>query len=164
MELKKKVKSVTLVRHCQSIFNMGISDEQLIENCKLSDFGLKQSQNINGNCDVVILSPLKRAIQSYSCSNVKTGEVLINHLFVEQQSGSRLNNLDNTHWNIETKEDLRNRCVEAYDYLKQLPYNNIFVFSHHDFLYEFIKYITDDKVHYHMCNGEQYKFEIELDE
>src|SRR5579885_3006321 len=134
------MKKITIIRHAESLFNAGLyKTEQDIINCKLSENGKIQSKQLNHSFDLLILSPLKRAIETYVNSNIKTKEIMINDLFREYKENSALNFLENEEVKSETKDELNLRIIEAKEYLKNLPQNNIGIISHGIFIYYFIQ-------------------------
>lgn len=71
------MKKVTLMRHAQSKFNAGhYKTDNELRNCGLTEFGLNQAKSLNQTFDVVVISTLRRAIQTYDNSNIKTPNVL----------------------------------------------------------------------------------------
>ena len=133
------MKKITIIRHAQSKFNAGeyTTDDEL-RNCELSELGKQQAKNLNHEFDLLVLSPLKRAIETYAHSNIKTKNVIICDLFREQKEEGQLNYLDFEEINPESIEDIKQRVLEAKDYLKMLSSNNIGIISHAVFIYYFL--------------------------
>ena len=66
------MKRITIIRHAQSKFNAGeFRTAEEIRNCKLTDHGKMQAKNLDQSFDIIVLSPLKRAIETYVNSNLK---------------------------------------------------------------------------------------------
>lgn len=138
------MKTVTIIRHAQSKFNAGqYKTKEEIANCKLSDFGREQAKNLSQSFDVIILSPLKRAIETYTNSNIKCGKIIINDLFREymEQDPIPLNFLELEKLAPETMNEFKKRISESIQYLKSLPYNNIGIISHGIFIFHFLEQI-----------------------
>ncbi len=151
---------ITFIRHAQSKFNSG--EEYLTSiNCELSDKGKIQCSELKIHTDLLIISPLKRAIQTYANSNIKTKDIEINNLFRECIT-SPLNKLDfeNTNF-IETVNDSINRAKLAFEYLKSLnnKYSSIVVISHHDFLHILLETQFGKNIYFRNC--EEFTITIE---
>jgi broad specificity phosphatase PhoE len=138
-------KTVTIIRHAQSKFNAGqYTTETELSNCRLSDFGREQSKNLTQTFDILILSPLKRAIETYANSNIKCGNVIINDLFREykEHDPKPLNFLELETIMPETLEEVKKRVGDAINYLKTSPYNNIGIISHGIFICYFLEQLA----------------------
>ena len=133
-------KRITIIRHAQSIFNAGEfkTDAELL-NCPLSEFGKMQAKSLNQQFDIIVLSPLKRAIDTYMNSNIKANETTFSHLFREQRENSLLNFLEGEEIVPESPDDVRKRAREAIEYLKTLDYQNIGIISHGYFIWYFLE-------------------------
>lgn len=133
-------KKITIIRHAQSKFNAGQfkSDAELL-NCPLSDFGKMQAKNLNQTFDVIVISTLKRAMETYLNSNIKTDNVIESHLFREQRETSILNFLEGEEIIPESPDDVRKRAREAIAYIKTLNYENIGIISHAYFIWYFLE-------------------------
>ena len=137
------MKTVTLIRHAQSKFNAGeIKSEQDLINCKLSANGINQATTINGSFNLLILSPLKRAIQTYTYSNIHTEDIIISHLFREQRENTPLNYLENESISPENDVQMKERVMVAVQYLKSCKPTNIGVITHAHFIYYFMKHFN----------------------
>lgn len=129
---------VIFIRHAQSMYNIGANNDNY--NSPLSENGIISCKSLGHTFDLLIISPLKRAIQTYANSNIKTKNILISDLFQEVKS-QKPNVLDND-TSRETHEEFEARLIKAIDYLKKLNYNNIGtigVITHHDFMYHLTK-------------------------
>lgn len=133
-------KNLTIIRHAQSIWNANLhKSEQDAANCGLSDEGKKQASKLKLDTDLLIVSPLRRALDTYVRSKIKTAEVVISSLFIEYQDGKPLNYLESQPIINETPDDMVKRAKTAILYIKTLPHKNICIISHGDFLSIFIK-------------------------
>ncbi len=145
-------KKVTIIRHAQSLFNSGQARSDDIKNCRLSEYGKATAQNIEHNFDILIISPLRRAIETYANSKIKTNDIIISHLFREHKSW-KVNMLDNEDENItESNNELKERVKKSLDFLKELKGENIGVISHHDFIHAFCDQIFGQKINVGNCN------------
>jgi broad specificity phosphatase PhoE len=132
------VKNITIIRHAQSLFNSGKVKDEELKNCSLSDVGKTQATELNMSFDILIVSPLKRALETYVFSSIKVKEIRISPLFREFKSW-KVNLLDNENeTEVETEEEMKKRAIEAMEYLNSLPHVNIGVITH----FEFINSIT----------------------
>lgn len=142
-------KYITFIRHAQSIFNSGEeTNPALLINCPLSNFGIEQSKKLNLHFDILIMSPLKRAIQTYANSNIKTKEIIISPYIREQIRGESTwldfeNNLP-----YESIDDMRKRIKYAMNNIYSLKHENIGVISHGDFLRELFLVEFKKNVHF----------------
>jgi len=135
-------KKITIIRHAQSKFNAGqFKDDSELLNCPLSDFGKMQAKSLNQTFDVIIISTLKRAMETYLNSCIKADNVIESHLFREQRETSILNFLEGEEIIPETPDDVRKRAREAIEYLKTLNYENIGIISHAYFIWYFLEQI-----------------------
>ena len=73
---------ITFIRHAQSLYNAGLAD---VKNCPLSPSGCQEASRLVGEFDLLVLSPLKRAIQTYAFSQIKAGEIVISPLARENK-------------------------------------------------------------------------------
>ncbi len=123
------MKTVTIIRHGQSKQNAGqCKNDDELRNCALSDVGKEQSKNLNQNFDVVIVSPLKRAIETYENSNIKAGNVIYSDLFREHREHNLSEFLENEE--VIPEINVRQRAQNAFQFLKELNFNNIGIVTH----------------------------------
>lgn len=73
-------KKIVLLRHAQSEANIG----QHIKNAPLSRKGIEQAQQLHENFDLILISPLRRALQTLDYSSLKTTVTEICDLCREQ--------------------------------------------------------------------------------
>lgn len=128
---------IYLIRHTQSTFNAGQSDVR-DRNVPLSEDGKLQARNITFSFNILILSPMKRAVETYTYSGIKVARVIMSELFREHVCA--YNNLfEYEDFIYETEDDLIDRVREAAEFLKKLdkPDINIGIITHHDFIQKF---------------------------
>lgn len=128
-------KKITLIRHGQSKFNAKEIDSQDLSNCSLSNAGKLQAQNLAQTFDILIVSSLRRAIETYEHSNIKTNNVLVSDLFREQSKQYHEGN----QLILENETDMRLRVKEAIVFIKKLECINIGVISHAHFIWYFLE-------------------------
>jgi len=123
------VKTVTIIRHGQSKQNAGqCKNNDELRNCALSDFGKEQAKKLEQNFDVVLVSPLRRAIETYENSNIKTDNLIHSDLFREHREHNLSEFLENEE--IIPEHDVRQRARDAFAFIKELNYNNIGIVTH----------------------------------
>ena len=107
-----------------------------VRNCPLSNLGIEQSKKLNLQFDMLILSPLKRAIQTYANSNIKTKQLIISP-YIREHISWESNWLDFEH-NVpaESIEDMHKRIKYVMNMIHSMPYQNIGIISHSEFLHE----------------------------
>ena len=132
------MKTITFIRHAQSLFNSGEATGSMT-NCALSKEGVESCKMLEQEFDLLIISPLKRAIQTYANSNIKVGQVIISPLFREVKSlDLNFMDLENKE-NKETDDEIVKRAHDAVQFAMDQSFNRIGVISHHDFLHVLIK-------------------------
>jgi broad specificity phosphatase PhoE len=144
---------ITLIRHGQSDGNVEtkLEPERLI-NPHLTELGIKQASSLDFKFDLLILSPLKRALETYTFSKIKTGEVVINPLFREQTDFTS-SRLELEQLFPETKEGLIKRVIQAIEFLKTIKddYEHIGIVSHYLFLEIFTELTLGKKQVFNNC-------------
>jgi broad specificity phosphatase PhoE len=128
------MKTITFIRHGLSESNMGRNVDT--KNTKLALEGMENVKNLSGEYELIILSPLRRAIQTYALSNIKTQNVIISPLVREWTShGVHLPNfLDLEDIFKESIEDLDKRIENTMSFIKAQKETNICVISHSEFI------------------------------
>jgi len=130
------MKTITIIRHAQSKFNAGeYRTEEEIANCRLTNYGIEQAKQLNHNFDHLILSPLKRAFETYVNSNIKCKELIVSHLVREQLDGRPLNCLELEEIRTETHNEVRKRAKDTAEMIKNLKSDNIGIISHGCFIW-----------------------------
>ena len=134
------MKTITIIRHGQSHFNAGnFNTDEEVRNCRLTEVGIQQAKQLNHSFDVVIVSTLKRALETYLNSNIKCRQLITSDLIREQKEDKPLNYLDLEEIVPENAEDVRKRAREAIELIKSLEYNNIGIVSHGYFIWYFLE-------------------------
>jgi|SRR5579872_2508296 len=133
------MKTITLIRHAQSLYNANPQLTQDIVDCGLSEEGIKQANQLNRTVDLLIVSPLKRAIETYNRSKIRTTSIIVSPLFIEYHYGNSITYGNNQHLAAETPDDVINRAKTAISYIKSQPQQNIGIISHGYFLRVFMQ-------------------------
>jgi broad specificity phosphatase PhoE len=134
------MKKVTLIRHAKSKFNTGeyIDDGEIV-NCKLADVGILQAKNLNQQFDLIVLSPLKRALATYAFSNIKAERIIVCDLFREQEKSGSFSRKQEIVVIPESNDDIKIRARLAIEYIKNLDSDNIGILSHCVFIWHFLE-------------------------
>ena len=152
-------KTITLIRHAESTFNIGQSGTNDC-NPRLTINGIQNSEALHGSYDLVILSPLKRALETYLNSNIAAKEVMISPLFRERL-GCKANCLEGEQLtDLETLEQLTSRVLSAGNFVNSLNCKTIAIISHHDFLSAFSTLIIRQNVR--LANCQSFTFTINV--
>lgn len=135
---EKKSFSVYFLRHGESRFNAGMGDER---NSDLSPVGKIQAGNVRANVDLVITSPLKRAIETFHHSKIVTKELYVSSLCREHKNVSNCDYFEGEPKIEETIEQVMARIEEFRSLLFLLgkTYKNILVVTHSGFIQKFLK-------------------------
>lgn len=124
---------IYFLRHGQSLFNLGLEDKN---DSPLSENGIEQAKRVFGNVDLVIVSPLKRALQTLENSKIVYKKKLISSLCREHRNSSRCDYFPWETFSPEPEQEFKNRVNEFLELLKLLSehYPRIIVVSHHGFI------------------------------
>jgi broad specificity phosphatase PhoE len=137
---------LTFIRHAQCEFNVNksLTPEQSVDS-KLTTEGVIQASHLNFHFDMLILSPLKRAMQTYTNSEIITSKVIISE-FVREWLDNPANFLKGEYMSLntssdvkfESEEDLEDRVDKAIFFIKCLcsmhEYTNIGIITHFQFI------------------------------
>lgn len=120
---------LSICRHAESLANIGHSAEL---NTDLSIQGKKQAKQLQGQYDLVIISPMKRALKTFALSNIIANQVYIEPLFRERIYNQT--DMLEPREKIETEEDFQQRILNIRKYLVQIrtqyPLASILIISH----------------------------------
>lgn len=130
-----KDKVITFIRHGQSLANAGLS---LGKDVRLTNDGRKQSAEIAHQAELVILSPLKRTMETYLNSDIKTKRVHMSELFREILDGNNCNYHEHEDHTIESIDNAKERINKALVYLSTFEEKNIVVITHGGFLHHML--------------------------
>jgi broad specificity phosphatase PhoE len=131
---------------------VGLSDKRDVE---LSSFGVQQACSLSGEFDLILMSPMLRAIQTYTYSKIRSNEVQINFLFREEKNGYNSNYLEYEEKQEETPEEMTTRCRNAFILLSSISTNSsikkVAVITHSGFVHHFCKMISKEPVNLDNC-------------
>jgi broad specificity phosphatase PhoE len=131
-------KQVYFIRHGESTFNAYKSEEI---DCGLTELGKKQCQNLGERLrdirfELVIVSPLARALQTFEISKITYDRKEVNPLCREYKV-ENCDFLAGEEIVFEKEDDVKRRCLEFRSYIETLELNKIAVVCHADFIYYF---------------------------
>ena len=123
---------ITFLRHAESLYNAGLS---LDKDPGLSVRGKKQADQFSGEFDCVIVSPMRRALETYLQSQIKYGRLFMDENLRESMNGVDANYLSLEPSLVETDLEFSERVRKALDNAKSIiaknRYNKVLVVSHH---------------------------------
>jgi broad specificity phosphatase PhoE len=131
-EIKKKKKVIFFIRHGESWHNADPVKFDQVRNPGLSDLGKKQASSLSGTSDLVILSPLKRAVETLAFSKIKSDKIVSSLLFREWTAHGASCWLEGENekeiW--ETERDLQKRAMKAWQFVRTRPETFITIVAH----------------------------------
>lgn len=126
---------VTFLRDAQSMFNAGLSKER---NPGLSEVGKQQAIQIHGEFDCIIVTNLRRSMQTYAQSFLKCRKLLVEDVFRESMNGVESNYLELEQNIVESAPEFETRARAGFYRLKELfreyKFQTILVITHHNFI------------------------------
>jgi broad specificity phosphatase PhoE len=126
------MKEVWLIRHAES---QGNTSEFGGADPRLSKRGQDQAAQVKGSVDLVIISPMKRTLETYLLSQISCSKVIVSDLVREWMGGGKGEyRQGETPTKVETAQHLRKRADIAIEFLKAQPEQRIAVISHSGFL------------------------------
>ena len=131
-KIKKEKKVIFFIRHGESLHNADPVKHDGIRNPGLSDLGKKQAAQLSGTSDLIIVSPLKRTLETLQFSKIKSKKIISCILFREWTAHGPSCWLEGenekTIW--ETEADLMKRSWKAWDFVKTRPETFITIVAH----------------------------------
>ncbi len=155
------MKTITIIRHAQSKFNAGLckTDAEL-RNCSLTNFGKQQASKLNQDFDILIISKLRRAIETYKNSNISANNIIFSHLVREQKENHSLNFLEGEDIIPETPDEVKERARKTVALIKTLDSDNIGIISHYSFIAYFLEICGQPK--HFLDNTGSITFQLQL--
>ncbi len=140
------MKTITIIRHAESYFNVGqYKNPEDVRNCRITPNGITQAQNLSGEYDVVICSPLKRAIETYVNSHIKCRKFMVSDLVREIQDAKPLNSIELEPLMFEKEYDIVKRAKETVDFVHEFQSSDtICIISHACFMYYILRAFGQD--------------------
>jgi len=136
--------SVYLLRHAESLYN---SDHKHDFDCGLTIQGIGQASAIKGLYDLVVVSPLRRALETLTHSDIR-GPVETWYE-VREIVCSRCDLIEGESFVVESEESILDRVEKFKQKLRQVleSHNKVLVVTHADFIW----YLTSS-----VSQGERY--------
>lgn len=127
--------TVTLIRHAQSRTNANNKLEEV--DTRLTSKGIKQASKLSFTFDLVILSPLKRSMETYINSNIIAKNIIVIQEFRESKDNIS-SFLQGEEIIYEDEEEFLKRIRDINKKIKKLSkeYNSIGIISHYNLLRE----------------------------
>lgn len=143
---------ITLLRHAESEFNVGISDEPDVD---LTDKGRLQAASLTGHYDLVLCSPLRRCLETLTRSNITYDEFRIEPLLREQIT-NQSDLLPGETFELESEEHLLDRIEKITLSLKG-ERGSILLVTHSDFIWYWSSHLYEsERFGKHLGNAETY--------
>ena len=128
---------IYLLRHAESLFNIGESDERDIE---LSINGISQAKLLTGYYDIIICSPLRRCLDTLNYSKI-TFDTLIIEPLVREQIVENSDLMVNEIRGFETEFELLERIDMFKNKLNLMPNDKkILIIGHSDYFWHLTSY------------------------
>lgn len=129
---------IVFIRHAESTFNQRGDKSR---NVPLTLNGIKQSEKLNGEYDLVICSTMRRARETLDSSKIKYGNLIFTTLCREILDGNPINLYNGEKEKIETEENINQRIHDFRQLLENYrkKYAKICVISHNSFLRRFLR-------------------------
>lgn len=135
------------------------TEAHFVNTC-LTEDGKNQARSVQGPCDVLIVSPLKRALETYVHSKLTTKRLIVNDLFREWTHWGPAQFLEHEDQSRpETWDDFLRRMDQAIEFLKQLPETNVTILSHGGVLGELSRRFKADGVGDGFHNGQVRRYD-----
>jgi broad specificity phosphatase PhoE len=123
-------KKITCIRHCQSDF--------LDADPSLTQLGSQQASQINHKSDIVLISPLRRALHTYARSNIVSNKVFTSELCRERKDNLKYNYYRTEDIVPESEEDIWKRVNQLKHYILSFPEKNVCLVSHAILIWYFL--------------------------
>lgn len=123
---------VTYIRHAESIFNVDSSSK--LHDCGLTTVGIEQASLLQGEYDLALISPLKRARETLEYSQIKYHKLETLHILREYKEDP-CDYFEDEQEIPESEEELTERQDSFIKYLYDLRgYRTVIVISHGELL------------------------------
>ena len=135
-------KNIYLIRHAQSQFNLDKTNKT--QDCEITNIGIDQSISLGKELntiqfDIVFISPLRRAIQTFQYAKLQCKKQQINYL-VREHIADSCDLLESEVEYKESEEELISRCKKIHKLISIIPEKTIGIICHADLIF----YLTSD--------------------
>ena len=132
--------SITFIRHSESFHNwmnrlQGNCQTETFRDCGITQRGKRQAYHLEHEFDLLLVSPLRRCQETFDYSNIVANEVRTCAL-VREKKEDMCDFLENEELVYDTDESFKQQVSKALQYIKTLPYKNIGVITHSEFVWE----------------------------
>lgn len=135
---------VFFIRHAESTWN---AYGDLSKNVSITTKGkTEQASKVSGKVDLVILSPLKRALETFVYSKLQASQIIVSNLCREVRGGTPCDYLETEDTSyLESEDEIQQRILDFKTYIHELSktYKTIAIISH----FCFIEKITTKRLH-----------------
>lgn len=140
---------VRFIRHGESEFNKYNINTPDYTDAQLTDLGVSQAKTIAGRCDLLLVSPLRRARQTAEYSNIIYSQSEISYDVREYKKfRCYADFLESEEIILEGEEDVRERCINTYEKIINSSVETIYIISHLEFIRAFHKNILGVNIHH----------------
>jgi broad specificity phosphatase PhoE len=134
-------KNLWLIRHAESMSNVAANYPAMKEadfvNTRLSENGrTQQAPLVKGSIDLLIVSPLRRTMETYAHSNLRVKRLFTSELVREWRAYGCAGDFELEAPRAESADELRARVERTLELLRAQPETNIGILSHGVFLAE----------------------------
>lgn len=139
-------KQLWLIRHAESLGNTG---QWGGPDPRLSAKGKVQAAQIKGPVELLIVSPMKRTLETYLESRLTSNKIIVSELFRERMGGGKGEYRDGelVH-KIESDSQFQKRVDTAIEFLLAQPESRIAIVSHWGFLLGLTKTLFGTPIHF----------------
>lgn len=136
-------KNLWLIRHAESMANVAHKYPDMkpsdFVNTRLSEDGRKQAEIVQGPIDLLIVSPLRRTLETYARSQLRVKRLFTSELVREYRVYGPAGELELETPHVETVAEFRRRIDQAVEMIRAQPETNIGILSHGVFLADFAR-------------------------
>ena len=149
--------SITLLRHCQSLYNEDHNKCEYLRNLDLSNYGQEIAKTLDGHYNLVIISHMKRTINTLKLSSITFDDIEINPICREHKK--HISDFTDTEDAIlEDYNTFSKRVLRFREYLDSVidsrPNINILIIGHGGFFKELSKSLENPISYFE--NGRKY--------
>lgn len=137
------------IRHAESLGNTGQFGGP---DPRLSERGKQQAGQIKGPVELLIVSPMKRCLETYLHSHLSSQKLLMSDLFRERMHSGKGEYRDGEEDKAESDARFEKRLETALEFLRAQPETRIGILSHSMFLAAFTKKLYGQPIYF--ANGQ----------
>ncbi len=111
--------------------------KQNVADVKLSKLGQQQAGQLQDECDLLIISNLRRSMETYTNSQIKAKDHIIEKLFREHMDTNKRNYLVSEEIRKESSKEIKERALAARNFILHRTNQTIVIITH----FLFIRYL-----------------------